>query len=208
MKIEESKEYLGYLAERKEKGKTLLWGDDIVHLTYLAPIIDKETLEILKTELKNVNLRLSSWDDFGVIKATFEDYSLQVYLAISNPVTLEILKTIGLNIIWETIKTSTLKIHKKIFRPKDDQISNISSNINFGIKLKVDDKVTFEFKLDGNLNDALVLESMDKALDFIKENYGKSTLANQHQIFSVLDRKNKKWNKIDIMKEVKRKIKK
>ncbi len=101
MDIEKTPEQKKYEEELAEKAKTVIRGDDVIHLNYLKPLIDEQTLRELKEELSTVNLRLSSWDDTNVIKASLEDFSLQVYLVVGNPITIEILKTIGLNSVWE-----------------------------------------------------------------------------------------------------------
>jgi hypothetical protein len=126
-------------------------------------------------------------------------------LLISNPITLDLLKNIGLNTIWETIKYSALKVHKKIFNTTDSKKNELSKKINFGVKLKVDDKLTYEFKLDGDLSDELILKTMDKTLDFIKSN---SAPLFQSSIYSTLDRNKNEWRKINVMEEVKKKVKK
>lgn len=208
MELEETEEWKKYVSRLKEKEKTLLQGDDVIHLTYLASILDNETLKEIEDSLKTVNLRLSLWDDSGVIKASVEDYSLQVYLVICNPITLEILKTIGLNTTWEAIKYSILKIHKKIFKTTSKQSSKISKEISFGIKLKVNDEIRFDFKLDGDLSEELILKSMDRALEFIKEHTLQDNPVHQLPIYSTLDRNTNEWKKINVIEEVKNKHKK
>lgn len=208
MKLDETPEYQKYKAELDEKAKTVIHGDDVIHLTYLGPLVDEESLSELQNELKKVNIRLSSWDDYGVIKASFEDFSLQVYLLICNPVTLEILKTIGLNSVWETVKCSTLKLHSKIFNTTSEQSEKIAKQINFGFEMKVNDKISFKFKLDGDLSDDLILNSMDKALDLIREHNGQSIPVHQLPVYCMYDKKKDKWKKVNVIEEVKKKRKK
>jgi len=208
MKLEETPEYQRYKAELDEKAKTVIHGDDVVHLTYLSPLIDQQSLSELKNELEKVNIRLSSWDDSGVMKACLEDFSLQVFLLVSNPVTIEILKTVGLNSVWETIKYSTLKLHSKIFKSNSGQVQEIAKQINFGLELKINKEISFEFKLDGDLSDELILNSMDKALDFIREHSGQTIPIHQLPVYSTYDKKKGKWKKINVMEEVKKQRKK
>ena len=191
MELEETPEYQNYKAELDEKTKTIIHGDDVIHLTYLRPLIDEKSLLELKNELEKVKIRLSSWDDYGVIKASFEDFSLQIYLLIGNPITLEMLKTIGLNSVWETIKYSTLKLHSKIFSTPSEQSEKIPKQINFGFEMKVNKEVSFEFKLDGDLSDDIILNTMDKALDFIREHDEQSIPVHQLPVYCTYDKKRK-----------------
>lgn len=210
MKFEQTESFRNYKTGLKVKEKTLLQGDDVVHLTYLAPLVDNQILKELRNDLKTANIRLSSWDDYGAIKASIGDYSLQIYLAVCNPITLEILKTVGLNTLWEVIKHSTLKLHNTIFRAnrRSENAKHISRQINFGIKMKVNDKISFDFKLDGDLSDELILKSMDKALDFIKEHDGQSIPVHELPIFSTLNPDKKSWKRVNVLEKMKKRHKK
>jgi hypothetical protein len=95
MEIEEREEYQNYKAFYDQKKKSLLEGDDVIHLTYLSPLIDKNDIDLLQKDFSELELRLSSWDDSGVIKNSLQDYSLEIYFLIANPITLEILKSVG-----------------------------------------------------------------------------------------------------------------
>lgn len=204
----ESEDFKEYAARLEEKAKTVLHGDDVIHLTYLSPLIDQQTIDILSEDFKQVNIRLGSWNDFGVIKASLEEFSLQIFLAISNPITVEILKTIGLNSIWETFKYAILNLHKKVFRHGNQKSNLISKEVNFGFKMAVSKTVKFEFKIDGDLSDELILASMDKALDFVKEHDGKTVPVIELPIYSTFDHKTHKWKKVNVLKELKKKKKK
>jgi hypothetical protein len=206
--FEETPEYQNYKAILNEKAKTVIRGDDVIHLNYLGPLVDEKSLLELKSDLEEVKIRLSSWDDFGAIKASLEDFSLQVFLLISNPISLEILKTIGLNSVWETIKYSTLKLHTKIFNTPSKESKKIANQINFGFEMKVNDKVSFEFKLDGDLSEDLILNTMDNALDLIREHDGQSIPVLELPVYCIYDKKKGKWKKVDVIEEVKKKGKK
>ena len=202
--FEETAEYKKYKARLDEKAKTVIQGDDVIHLTYLQPLVNKKDLEELQKELTQVNIRLSSWDDFDVIKASLEDFSLQVFLLLRNPLSVEILKTIGLNSVWEAVKFATLKLHSRIFRNSSGSAKEIAQQINFGFMLKVNDKVTFEFKLDGDLSDELISNSMDKALEFIREYEGKSIPVFELPVYSKFNKKKSKWEKVNVREQIKK----
>lgn len=208
MDFENSPELDKYKAELEEKKKTVIRGDDVIHLTYLSPLFDKEILDELQNDLAEVKIRLSSWDDFGVMKASLEDYTLQVYLSICNPITLEILKTIGLNTIWETVKYSTLKLHKKMFNSDSAFSPGVSPKVNFGVKMHVSKEVSFEFELDGNLSDDLILESLDKSLTFIKEHNETNFPIIELPVYSTFDKSKKSWKRVKVVEELKKKRKK
>lgn len=201
MNFEESYEYKKYKAVLKDKEKTLLDGDDVIHLTYLSSVIDNNDLEEIKEDLHKANLRLSCYDDSGVLKNSLQDYTLEIYLILSNPITQGVLKNIGQNIIWEAFKSTIIKLHKKIF---GKLIAN-KRNINFGVKIHINENTKCSFKLDGDLDKDLIVDSLDRIFNHVKELQETEIKPEEYPLFSEYDKKKFMWKRIDVIKELRKK---
>jgi Neuraminidase (sialidase) len=105
-------------------------------------------------------------------------------------------------VIWETLKYSAVKFHKKIF---NNTVEKRAREISFGFKIKIDNQTTCSFKLDGDLDDNLILESMDKALKHTKELKNQEIPPSERPIFSTYDTNSHNWKRINITEELKKK---
>nr|WP_315242656.1 hypothetical protein [uncultured Flavobacterium sp.] len=77
---------------------------------------------------------------------------------------------------------------------------------SFFVIRKTDENTSFSFELKGNLSDEVIEHSLDKVLDFLKDQKIKTTY--QIPDFVKFSEKDNKWVKIDVMKEIKKKSKK
>jgi len=193
----------------KFENKFIKRGTNVIHFEYLGSLISEDDILELEQKLHVHNLELSRFDTDGVIYASMDNFQLVTYFVISQPIINELLKNIGVNIVWETIKYIVLKIWKKV---KTKQVANLTSKqktqkeISFGIKVKLDKNTSFNFKLDGDIDDSTIENSLDKILDFI--NKQKLNKEFKHADMVCIDKKTKNWYKIDTEEELSRRNKK
>lgn len=199
------KKYENLAAERKKSLKT---GDDVIHLEYLGGLDDEE-LENIKQILKKAELELSSFNSSGFPKNSIESYALITYLVINQPLILELLKGVATNAAWDIIKETILFVKDKIKGKKIHKVTSASveeKNVSFGLKVKLDENTGFNFELKGDVSDEIIQQSLDKILDFLKEQ--KKNTSYQIPDFVKFSEKENKWVKIDVLKAIKKKNKK
>jgi hypothetical protein len=150
----------------KERKKTALIGDDVIHLTHNGCFSSADYDEF-SNDLAQINLRLSHFNNSGFAQNSLDDFMLTVSLSISSP----IFQLISNNVIWETVKYLALKLLKKTREKKYYKITQHGAeekHIKCGIKIKVNEATSIDFELNGNLSDETVLKSIDKITDITK----------------------------------------
>lgn len=194
-----------YASFMYEKYSTIKNGVNVIHLDYYGGLITITEIADIENSLKEFNLELSRFDKNGVPYASFEDFNLQVAIFLSAPIVQNILLGLGVNALWDTIKKTAFFVWTKLKqrhwnRPVEQ---GRKANLNFGLKVKLDKNTGFDFKLDGDLSEELVLEALDKTLDLLKSADKKDSPKKPD--FYIFDKQTRKWTKIDIMNEIRKK---
>nr|WP_319999152.1 hypothetical protein [uncultured Draconibacterium sp.] len=202
-KFWQTKEYKEYEEFLKEKEKFIKHGPDVIHLTHLGPVFDQVELKEIENRLSKNGIQLSHYDKSGDMYAALEDFSLITFLAISQPIIGELINGILPNALWDTIKFTVSSIHQKVKnrncnRATIDEV--VSKPMTFGMKVQIDKNTSFDFKLDGEFDENIVNSSLDKVLDYLKEQKPNSVYKRTE--FVVFDSSNKKWKIVDIEKEM------
>ncbi|PQJ08958.1 hypothetical protein CJD36_021350 [Flavipsychrobacter stenotrophus] len=186
----------------QERMKSVKQGDDVVHLVYMGEFDDNELTEV-NQHLVGAGLRLSSYNKNGIITANLELYKIISQIVISQPLLIEILKGVGPNAIWDAIKIATvmlwrISIGKSFFKVTRGNVE--SREMTFGVKVKLDANTTFDFELKGDVSQEVIAESLDKMLDFIKQQQPK--LKHQIEDYVYYVPETKQWIKIDVMEAI------
>lgn len=193
------------IAERRKSIKT---GDNVIHLQYLG-VFENEELEDINQILKKAELELSSYNYIGITQNNIESFTLVTFLVINRPLIIELLKGLATNVAWDIIKETIFFARDKIKGKKISKVTSASveeKDITFGLKVNLDENTSFSFELKGNLSNEVIEHSLDKVLDFLKDQKIKTTY--QIPDFVKFSEKDNKWVKIDVMKEIKKKSKK
>jgi hypothetical protein len=198
-----------YVDKIGEREKFVKRGDNVVHLEYYSPLINETDVSEIEAILSKSNLELSRRDRSGVMMASVEDFTLQMFIILNDKTTQEILLGLGTSALWDTIKSTTIYVWNKV---KGKTINKITSrevtkkNINFGLRIKIDKETQIDFKLDGDVSEELISQSIDKIPDIIKNIKSGSVIL--PSIYKVYNKKTKRWNTVNIEKEIKKIIKK
>ena len=193
-----------------ERSKTIKSGDNVIHLTYLGEL-DNDDLSEINNLLTKGKLELSSFNKSGTMEnsLSLEDFTLVTYLVLNQPIVIELLKGVGTNAIWDSIKASVLFIRNKIKGKKYYKGTSGSieeKDIKFGLQVNLDKNTGFNFELEGNLDNEIIENLLDKIIDFMKEQKPR----NKYQIadYVYYSKQEGKWIKVDVMNEIRREIKK
>lgn len=206
MNIQETKEYQEYVLRQKEKQKAIKSGIDVMHFSYYGNIITKEDLSDFENELERINLKLSSYDQNGDINSSLNDFTLQVFFVLSQITVQEIVSGTISGATWDILKQIIIKgwnKSKEKFLTKYSVNTSEKQNIKFGIRVNIDKNTHFNFHLRGDLDEKIILKSLDKTFDFIREQ--KTNSEYKSIDFVVFDKKTKTWKKIDVEKEIRKK---
>ena len=96
--------------------------------------------------------------------------------------------------MWKKVRTQ--EITKYTSRKSEKH------KITFGIKVALDKNTQFNFNLEGDLSEDLILNSLDKTIDFVKSQ--KTNSEYKHPFFVKFDKENGKWKSIDVEKELRK----
>jgi len=191
----------------EERQKTVKSGNNVVHLEYIGELNEADLSEI-NEKLKKAGLELSSFNKSGVMYNNLEEYSLVTFFVLNQPLIIELLKGVGTNVLWDVIKHSLLSLRTKIKRErynKNTAGTIEQKEIKFGLRVNLDKNTGFNIELDGNVSNDIIEKSLDKVLDFLKEQKPRE----KYQIpdYVYYSEKEDKWIKLDVMKEISRKTK-
>jgi len=192
------------VAERK---KTIKKGNNVLHLEFLGEL-EKSELNEIENKLKEAKLELSYYNKSGVFYNNFDQYSLVTYFVISQPLIMEILKSVGMSATWDSIKWVLLFGWEKLKGRKYNKGvgSEIKEEkIKFGFSAKLDANTEFKFELDGNLDKEIIENSLDQVLEFLKEQKTNDSYKIPDYVSYLKDEK--EWKKIDVMEEIMKKNK-
>ncbi len=192
------------VAERK---KTIKKGNNVLHLEFLGEL-EKSELNEIENKLKEAKLELSYYNKSGVFYNNFDQYSLVTYFVISQPLIMEILKSVGMSATWDSIKWVLLFGWEKLKGRKYNKGvgSEIKEEkIKFGFSAKLDANTEFKFELDGNLDKEIIENSLDQVLEFLKEQKTNDSYKIPDYVSYLKDEK--EWEKIDVMEEIMKKNK-
>ena len=205
--ILKSEWYLELKKLREERSKTLKSGDNVIHLEYLGGLLDINDIAEIENRLKQADIELSRFDYSGFPKATLEDYLNVVFVAIQTPLISNILTGVFSNFVWESIKFSVIKIWLNTRQKKITKITSSAQekkNVTFGLEVSLDKNTSFNFRLDGDLSEKTIDKSLDKILNFLKEQ--KLNENYKHQYFMTYNSNLDNWEKLDVEEELRKEI--
>jgi len=187
---------------RRERMKTVKSGNDVVHLEYVGELNFSETAEI-ESILAAGGLRLSSYDKSGLVYACLDQFTLTSSLLISSTLLNDLLFGLSTNAAWDAIKWSAVGIWTKVKERKVNKIQSgkiVGKEITFGLKVYLDKNTGINMQLSGNVSEEVISESLDKALDFLRE----QGLNQSYKIedFAFYHEGKKQWKKVDVMVEL------
>lgn len=178
-----------------------------IYLKYPGNLGENDINE-LSGILKSANLKLETYNSAGKVTASFDAFCFFTSLAFSSPVVIELIKGIGTNALWDVIKLTIGSIRNKVIKQKFYRISSkgqTEKEMTFGVKMKLDENTTFDFELNGQLSEEIVSESLDKMLDFLREQKPNSKY--EHSLYVKYSNEKKEWEAINVLEEIRKKHK-
>jgi hypothetical protein len=140
--------------------------------------------------------------------ASSVSYELLTFLAISQPIMTEIVKGVSTNALWDVIKFISLKTWSKVRNrtiKRLPETEEVKRDNRFGLKISLDMNTHLNFELNGSFDEAIIEKSLDKILDFLKEQ--KLNEKYKYPDYVYFDETIGEWIKIDVMDEIRTKIK-
>lgn len=188
------------------KHATVKHGPNVIHLDYYHGLLDINDIQEIESDFKAIGYELSRFDKTGVLYASLEDYTLQLSYYLSDPIVQNLLLGLGTNAIWDTIKKIVIYTWQRVRSKKVVDNRGQSKTLNFGLKLQIGDNTKLDLKLDGEVSEATTLQALDKVIDLIKET--KPNIHPKRERLFVYKTSNKKWVEVDVLNEIKKKLKK
>jgi len=200
-----SDEYKEYEKMMNEKEKYLKKGPNVIHLQYLGSLFEESDFIEYENKLNDVGLELSRFDKSGVMYNCLDKFELVTYISIAPPIILELIKGTGSNATWDVLKyllfSAWRKVRNKSHTRATTQISE-KKEILFGLKVSIDSQTAFNMSLKGDLDESIILNSLDKVLDFLREQ--KPNEEFKHPDCVYFDSISSKWIKVDVLSEIKK----
>ena len=186
---------LDEFAEKKaRKYSTIKKGDNVIHLEYYERLIDSNDIHEIESIFSEVGLELSRFDATGELYASIEEYILQCSISLNDPIVQSILLGLGVNATWDAIKKTSILIWKKL---KKSHPTTKRNKLNFGLRIQIKNKVEIQLKLDGDFEEKIISEAIDKIIDLVKNIEDKDN-AHVASNFFVFNKVTKKWSEVDI----------
>lgn len=190
-------------ADEAERRKSIKIGPTAMHLDYLSGIITPEDLKSYEEGLANEGIVFSSYNKSGAITASFDELTLITSIALSNTSVLAILEGTLTNATWDAIKYVVINIWKKSKGQSYNkaQVGKLEKKpLSFGLSARLDKNTSYEFELSGDFSEKMVSESLDKVLEFLKE----QTLNSHYKLpkYTMYDQKKGIWKAIDVEAEM------
>lgn len=182
-----------------EKYSTIKEGDNVIHLEYYHGLLNDSDLHEISQTLKIVDFELSRFDRNGVPMASLDDFMLQLFLMINDSIVKDILIGSAGSMLWDSIKSTSIYIWKKIKLRYWEQKEETDKPLNFGLKMKLDENTKFDFNLSGNLSEEILEQSVDKILEILK-----ASEKNKHPKSAGFYRvdENGEWEKVNVNEEI------
>lgn len=189
----------------KEKEKTLKQGPNVIHLDYYAPIITNEEILEVEKNLKQQGIELSHYDKNGVIYASLQDFQLDIFIAIAQPIIGDLMSGIGSNAIWDLIKSSLIYLRSKVLERSTNIIKDSTKDrIKFGLQTRLDKNTSFNFELDSSLDNSEAIVALDKIFYFLRERELNKKFKITDYVY--YDSDSNKWISTDVEEEFKKQI--
>lgn len=191
-----------------ERRKTIKKGSNVIHLEYIGEISDFDLNEI-EQELGKAKLEFSWYNKSGIAYANLEDYNFTTFLTI-HPEIIAGLLGVGSSATWDLVKWTVGSIWEKVRGKKKNLLRGggiiEEKDITFGMQIILDKNTQLNFELKGNVEKDVIIESLDKALDFLKT----ESRNKEYQIpdFVHYSPVLKKWIKVNVMEELRKKVNK
>lgn len=97
-----------------------------------------------------------------------------------------------------------IKLKKKYYKATSGNIEE--KEIKFGVQVNLDENTGFNFEIEGNLDNEVIENSLDKILDFMREQQTRKTY--QIPDYVHYSEQEHKWIKIDVMDAIRKKANK
>jgi hypothetical protein len=199
-----SEKHKEYVRTLKEKEKSIKSGKNVIHLDYYAPLITESDLTEYEDILEHASLELSHFDKSGVFYASFEDFTNAMFVAIQQPLIQSILTGLASSVTWDSIKYVIIKTWEKV---RNKNITKLYAGnetekkpLTFGMHIKLGKNTEFNFRLDGSISDEVISDSLDKGLNFLREQKLNSNPKLPYLV--VFNSENGKWEKIDVEEKI------
>jgi len=200
-----SDEYKEYEEMMIEKKKDLKNGPNVIHLEYLGSLFEESDFIEYENKLNGVGLELSRFDKSGVMYNCLDKFELVTYISIAPPIILELIKGTGSNATWDVVKyllfSAWRKLRNKSYTRATSQIAE-KKEISFGLKVSIDSQTAFDMSLKGDLDESVIQNSLDKVLDFLREQ--KPNEKFKHPDYVYFDSISSKWVKVDVLSEIRK----
>jgi hypothetical protein len=203
--LKNSDEWKAYEKMMIEKEKYIKKGPNVIHIVYLGSLFTEADFFEFESKLNGVGLELSRFDKSGVMYASLDKFDLVTYISIAPPIVVELIKGIGSNATWDVIKYLLIsaweKVRNKSYTRATTHFSE-KKEISFGLKVSIDKNTNFNMSLKGDLDESVIQNSLDKVLDFLKEQNRNEKY--KQPDFVYFDSASNKWVKVDVESEIRK----
>jgi hypothetical protein len=186
--------------------------ESVVQLACYEGLIEYSELAKVISLMSSVDLSFKNFDQSPRIQASLEDFMLDVYILVNAPLTKDILMGVAGGAAWDAIKASVKIVWCDLIGKKLNKITSQKIEVklpSFGIKMKLGKDHSMDFHLTSEMSEDIVSDSLDKVLNFMKENINNESQFSDFNTEKVIKfSKNGKWKEIDLNEEIQKRINK
>jgi hypothetical protein len=192
-------------AIQAEKAKSIKTGEHVFHLTYYSGIIFRSDLTEYEKLVLKIGGEFSNYDKNGDFHNSLDSFTLDTFLVLSSITVQSFLANTINNASWDITKHLILKIWRKSKNKVITQLTSSRSenkNLTFGVKVSIDQKTMLNFKLQGDISEDVVLSSLDKIIDFTRNQQLNTSY--KHPKLVEYNKKDQRWEATDVDRKLKK----
>ena len=139
-------------------------GKNVIHLDYYDGLLSEQEILDLETKLSEAGLELSRFNKSGIIYNSLNEFSLDVFFVLQQPIVKMIAEGFAVNIAWETVKFIVVATLEKLRgKTKNGKMPK------YGIRMKFEENKLTDFRIDNIESNEMLNVALDKAKEFILE---------------------------------------
>ncbi|MDV3753428.1 hypothetical protein EH151_10025 [Elizabethkingia anophelis] len=170
--------------------------------------LDENDLQYIRKELENSDIEFKYLSTTGQITNSVDDFSLHTFYILASPIIGELIKHVGKNIVWESLKlvfayTKDRVKSQKVNKATPSGVTELP--LKFGVHAILDKNTSFNFEISCDSNNEHFNENVDKILDFLREQTPKDKFELTSRV--TFSEKDGEWHSESIYEYARKKVK-
>ncbi|MCT4237916.1 hypothetical protein HZP42_16160 [Elizabethkingia anophelis] len=170
--------------------------------------LEENDLQHIRKELENSGIGFKHLSTNGQITNSVDDFSLHTFYILASPIIGELIKHVGKNVVWESLKSVFAYTKDRVKGQKMNKVTARGVTelpMKFGVHAILDENTSFNFEISCDSNNEHFNENVDKILDFLREQTPKDKFESTSRV--TFSEKDGEWHSESIYEYARKKAK-